>query len=257
MSRLGEGFLARPDGERLAYCRSAGRAPGVMFLHGFRSDMTGDKALAVESFCRDRGLACLRFDGFGHGRSSGEFARGTVSRWAEDAVALLDALTEGPQILVGSSMGGWLMLLAARSRPARVAALLGIAAAPDFTEDLIRPSLSAEAKRALDEQGQFTAPGTYGLPPCPITRDLLDDGRRNLVLGSTIPVFCPVRLLHGLEDPDVPWRTAMRLQQSLASTDVSVTLVKGGGHRLSEPADIARMLRVLEELVDKAGGAFA
>ncbi len=254
MSETEEGCLSRPDGNTIAYRRTRpavlGRnAPGIVFLHGFRSDMTGGKAQAVEAYCRGRGQACLLFDGFAHGQSSGDFAQGTIGRWAEDAAAVLDQLTEGPQILVGSSFGGWIMVLAALLRPQRVAGLLGLAAAPDFTEDLILAAFSPEERRALDEQGQVIIPGTYDLPPYPITKRLIDEARVHLVLRGPIPLTCPVRLIHGLDDPDVPWQTAMRLQEKLASTDVAVTLVKGAGHRLSAPADLVRLRMTLDDLL--------
>jgi pimeloyl-ACP methyl ester carboxylesterase len=248
------GTLARPDGETIAYRLLPGRAPGLVFLHGFRSDMTGQKALAVEQFARARGQACLLFDGFGHGLSSGDFSKGTIGRWAEDAAAVLDGLTEGPQILVGSSFGGWIMVLAALARPGRVAALLGIAAAPDFTEDLILPAFPPEALRKLDAEGQVMVPSGYGLPPYPITKRLIEEGRRHLVLRDRIPFAGPVRLIHGLEDRDVPWQTSVRLAEKLTAADVEVTLVKGGGHRLSEPADLARMEATLDGLLRAVGG---
>ena len=249
MNDVQAGFLPRPDGERIAYRMLPGRPPGFVFLHGFRSDMTGGKALAVEDFCRARGHACLLFDGFGHGESSGDFAHGTIGRWEEDAAAALDSLTQGPQILVGSSFGGWIMILAALARPGRVAALVGIAAAPDFTEDLILPAFSPDERRALESVGQVMVPGTYDLPPYPITKRLIEEARGHLVLRGPIPFAGPVRLIHGLEDPDVPWRTSLALASQLTSTDIEVTLVKGGGHRLSEPADLARLAATLDRLL--------
>ncbi|HEY1722583.1 MAG TPA: alpha/beta hydrolase [Magnetospirillaceae bacterium] len=254
MSDTEEGRLARPDGNTIAYRRTRAAVigrnpPGIVFLHGFRSDMTGGKAQAVEAYCRGRGQACLLFDGFAHGKSSGDFAHGTIGRWAEDAAAVLDALTEGPQILVGSSFGGWIMVLAALLRPQRVAGLVGLAAAPDFTEDLILAAFKPEDRRVLDEQGQIMIPGTYDLPSYPITKNLIDEARNHLVLRGPIPITCPVRLIHGLEDADVPWQTSLTLQEKLASTDVAVTLVKGAGHRLSEPADLVRLRMTLDDLL--------
>jgi len=251
MNTAEPGLLARSDGESIAYRRLAGREPGFVFLHGFRSDMTGQKALAVEDFCRARGQACVLFDGFGHGQSSGDFAQGTIGRWAEDAAAVLDGLTEGGQILVGSSFGGWIMTLAALARPARVAALLGIAAAPDFTEDLILTELSPDALHTLDTEGQVMVESGYNLPPYPITKHLIEEARHHLVLRDPIPFAGPARLIHGLEDPDVPWQTSLRLAEKLTSADVAVTLVKGAGHRLSEPADLARLMATADELLEK------
>lgn len=241
-------FLKRHDGATLAYRRLAGGVPGVVFLHGFRSDMTGQKAVALADHCRAAGRACVVYDAFGHGASSGEFAEGTIGRWADDAVAVIDALTEGPQILVGSSMGGWLMLLAALRRPQRIAGLLGIAAAPDFTEDLMLPAFTDAERRRLEAEGAVVVPSSYGGAPYSITRRLIEEGREHLLMRGRIAIDRPVRLIHGLEDREVPWQTALRLQERLTSRDVEVTLVKSGGHRLSEPSDIARLLAILDGL---------
>jgi pimeloyl-ACP methyl ester carboxylesterase len=248
------GILPRGDGTTIAYNKLAGKNPGIVFLHGFKSDKTGAKALAIEDFCRKRGQAFVRFDVRGHGESDGNFEDGTIGRWAEDAVGVLDSLTEGPQILVGSSMGGWLMLLAALARRDRVVGLLGLAAAPDFTEELIFDALSLEQKQTLLRDGKVSIDDCYGEAPYPITRLLVEDGRQHLLLHGPINLTCPVRLIHGQRDEDVPWRTALRLQDHLASDDVEVTLVKSSGHRLSEPADIARMQDVLESLLAKVEG---
>lgn len=245
----GGGILTRGDGTTIAYSRLAGKNPGVVFLHGFKSDMTGGKALAVEGFCRDRGQAFLRFDCSGHGASSGRFEDGTIGQWLADAVLALDSLTDGPQVLVGSSMGGWLALLLALARTHRVAGLIGLAAAPDFTEELMFDAFTPDLKDRLLSEGQVMIEGTSGDPPTPVTRRLIEDGRRHLLLHGPINLACPVRLIHGIRDDDVPWRTALRLQAHLVSDDVEVTLVKNGGHRLSEPADINRMLSVLEQLM--------
>ncbi|GAB4261249.1 MAG: alpha/beta hydrolase [Deferrisomatales bacterium] len=246
--------LALPDGTELAYWAVEGRGPGVVFLGGFGSDMTGEKARALEAHCRARGRAFVRFDYFGHGASGGAFREGTVGRWAADAVAVLDALTRGPQVLVGSSLGGWLMVLAARARPERVEGLVGVAAAPDFSEDLLWARLDGASRERLERAGVLLVPNPYGEEPTVVTRALIEDGRRHLVLRGPIPIRCPVRLLHGLADPDVPWETSVRLARALASEDVTVTLVKGGGHRLSEPEDLTRLCAAVEELCGRGTG---
>ena len=241
--------LARPDGAAIAYHRIEGRAPGIVFLGGFRSDMTGTKALFLEDYCRRRGRAYVRFDYFGHGRSSGDFAQGTIGRWREDAIEVIDSLTAGPQILVGSSMGGWIMLLAALARPERVAALVGIAVAPDFTTELLPKRLTPEQRRELDEKGAVTLPSDYDPDGYLYTSALIEDGGRHLLLGGPIPLDVPVRLLHGLADASVPWQLSLRLAERLTSRDVTVTLVKGGDHRLSTEADLTRLARVMDTLV--------
>ena len=250
------GILTRSDGATIAYHRipageSRARAPGLIFLGGFMSDMTGSKACALEAFAAARGQAFVRFDYLGHGASSGRFEDGTIGRWAADAVAVLDELSEGPQILVGSSMGGWIMLLAALARPRRIAGLVGIAAAPDFTEDLIWDRLDAEARAALARDGVFYQPSDYDEAPYPITMGLIEEGRAHLLLRAPIALRCPVRLIQGMADPDVPWKTALKLSERLESSDVEVTLIKGGGHRLSEPDDLARLTRVVGALSDR------
>ncbi len=244
--------LQRQDGASIAYEHSPGKGPGVVFLCGFKSDMTGDKALALEGFCRRRGQAFLRFDYTGHGASSGAFADGTIGAWTEDAIFVLDELTEGRQILVGSSMGGWLIVLAALARPERIAGLLGIASAPDFTEELIWNGLTAEERQRLHADGVIHQPSDYGEEPTPITRALIEDGRRHLVLQQPIPLTCPVRLLHGMADTDVPWRLSVRLADKLAADDVIVTLIKDAEHRLSRECDIERIEGALAELSDRA-----
>jgi pimeloyl-ACP methyl ester carboxylesterase len=246
-------YLERPDGARRAYCRSPATAggkhlPGLVFLGGFSSDMTGTKALALEAFARARGQAFLRFDYLGHGQSSGRFEDGTIGRWAEDAVAVLDGATDGPQILVGSSMGGWIMVLAALARPERVAALVGIAAAPDFTEDLLWARYPPEVRQQLQRDGFYEQASDYGDEPYRITRALIEDGRRHLLLRAPIPISCPVRLLHGTADADVPWQVSLKLSQQLQAVDVELTLVKDGDHRLSEPGDLSRLGATIERI---------
>jgi len=227
--------------------------PGLVFLGGFMSDMTGGKALALEAFAAARGQAFVRFDYFGHGASSGRFEDGSIGRWAADAIAVLDELTHGPQILVGSSMGGWIMLLAALARPKSVAGLVGIAAAPDFTETLMWRAFSPEIRATLEREGVYYEPSAYGEQPYPITRHLIEEGRAHLLMDKPIAIDCPVRLIHGVADPDVPYTLSLDLMARLASTDVEVTLVKAGGHRLSEPHDLARMMSVVRGLLPPAG----
>lgn len=247
-------FSSRPDGARIAYHRTAGRGPGVLFLTGYASDMTGQKAVRLEEHCRARGQAFVRFDYQGHGASSGAFVDGTIGGWVEDAIFVLDHLTEGPQVLVGSSLGGWLMLLAARARPERIAGLIGIAAAPDFTEDMLAPALSPSEKETLARGGIVLLTNPYDPEPTPVTPRIIEDGRNHLVLRAPIPLSCPIRLIHGLEDIDVPWRTSLRLAERLESPDVEITLVKGGGHRLSEPADLDRLCQTLDRLLAHLAG---
>jgi pimeloyl-ACP methyl ester carboxylesterase len=242
-------ILPRHNGATIAYHRLAGEAPGIVFLGGFRSEMTGTKALFLDEYCRRRGHAYVRFDYFGHGESSGELGDGTIGRWAADAVAVLDRLTEGPQILIGSSMGGWIMLLAARARPERIHALVGIAAAPDFTEDLIWARLDAAQRREFREQRVITLPSEYDPAGYTYRMSFLDEARQHLVMRQRIPLDCPVRLMHGMRDGSVPWQTSLRLAEQLRSRDVAVTLVKDGDHRLSAGPDLARLGATLDELV--------
>jgi pimeloyl-ACP methyl ester carboxylesterase len=245
-------ILARPDGATIAYRRVAGAPPGIVFLGGFRSDMTGTKALFLEDYCRRRGRAFVRFDYFGHGESSGDVALGTIGRWREDAIAIIDSLTAGPQILVGSSMGGWIMLLAALARPERIAALVGIAGAPDFTEELLWPRLTPAQREEITLRGRVVLPSAYDPAGYLYTRALVEEGRGHLLLPAPIPLAMPVRLLHGLGDQSVPWQLSLRLAERLASRDVAVTLVKDGDHRLSSPADLARLAQTLDALTGDA-----
>jgi pimeloyl-ACP methyl ester carboxylesterase len=223
-----------------------------MFCGGFQSDMTGTKALALESWARARGRGFVRFDYQGHGRSSGHFDDGTIGRWADDARAVLDGLTSGPQILVGSSMGAWIMVLVATSRPERIAGLVGIAAAPDFTEDLIWGTLDPEQRLALLDQGHLHLPSDYAAEPYPVTLALIEEARRHLVLRGPIALDCPVRLIHGMSDRDVPWVTSVRLVERLTASDVRLTLIKDGDHRLSRDQDIAVICHTVEALAAEA-----
>ena len=251
--------LARPDGATIAYHRLAGKRPGIVFLGGFKSDMIGTKASTLDDFCHARGLGFLRFDYSGHGASSGDFLDGTISRWSADALAAFDRLTDGPQILVGSSMGGWIMLLLALARPERIQGLVGLAPAPDFTEELIWRSLPDSAREKLLRDGKLEQPSDYSPEPTVITRALIEDGRKHLLLGDAIPIPIPipVRLLHGLSDRDVPHTISLRLQQRLAAEDVVVHLIKDGDHRLSRPQDLARLGTAVEELIQLSAASSA
>jgi pimeloyl-ACP methyl ester carboxylesterase len=240
------GRLVRADGVELAWKRLSGRGPTIVFLPGFRSDMEGAKALYLADFAAARGQALLRLDYSGHGASGGRFEEGTIGRWTADALEMIDGLTEGPLLLVGSSMGGWIGLNLALARPDRMAGYVGIAAAPDFTETLIWATMPEPARAQLMAQGVLQVPGDYG-DPLPITRALIEDGRRHLRLGGPIPLRCPVRLLQGQLDPEVPWETALTLAARLESADVRVTLIKDGDHRLSREAD----LLLLEDVVSR------
>ena len=241
-------ILTRENGTSIAYNKLEGNSPGLIFMSGFMSDMNGSKALALEQHCQERGLAFLRFDYMGHGNSSGNFADGTIGLWAENALTAFDELTEGPQIIIGSSMGGWMMILTAVSRPERVAGLVGIAAAPDFTEDLLPKQLTKIQLSKIQEDGFVVIPSEYETPYT-ITKTLLDDGTQHLVLRNEIPLDCPVRLLHGLEDTSVPWKTALKIQNMVRSKDVEVTLIKNGDHRLSREEDLEKLKKTVMEIV--------
>jgi len=243
------GILARDTGATIAYRRTLGKNPGIVFIHGLRSDMNGNKALALEAHCKQTGRAFLCFDLTGHGRSSGAFEEGTIGAWAGDVVAAIDDLTAGPQILVGSSLGGWLMLLAALARPGRIAGLMGLAAAPDFTEDLIYAAFSDAQKTELAEQGRVLIDDCYGEQPYAISRGLIEEGRCHLLLRGPIGVHAPTLLIQGQRDEDVPWQTALTLSERLMSQDVRVILHKTGNHRLSEPEDLRLILTNLEYLI--------
>ncbi len=246
------GRLDRGDGVELAWIKLAGRGPTIVFLPGFRSDMTGDKATALAAVCAEHGHAMLRFDYSGHGASAGRFEDGTIGIWTADALAAIDRLTEGPLILVGSSMGGWIALLCALARRDRIAALVGIAAAPDFTDAIMTQALSFKQRMQLKRDGVVHLPSQYG-EPTPITRALIDDGRNHMLLTAPIALDCPVRLLHGQADPDVPWDMALRISDRLTGADVQVTIVKDGDHRLSRPQDLALLCRTVAGLLAENG----
>ena len=241
-------FLTTPQGRSIAYERVKGHGPGIVFLHGLRSDMTGTKAVALADWARRTGRAFLRFDCSGHGLSSGRFEDGAIGDWFEDAQAALDRLTDGPQVLVGSSMGGWLALLLARALPGRVKGLVGIAAAPDFTEDSMWAQATEAQRAALLRDGFIQRPSDYGDAPYVITRRLIEDGRAHLVLRDPLPLPFPVRLLHGTADTDVPLGVALRLMDHAASPDLRLTLVKDADHRFSSPACLALIEAAIGEV---------
>lgn len=251
-------FLDRPDGSKIAYhaiprkqtATPNEQKPGILFLGGFMSDMTGTKATHFEEHCVRRGLAYTRFDYSGHGQSSGKFAEGTIGQWSSDAVSILDHVATGPQILVGSSMGGWISLLAALARPERIKGLIGVATAPDFTEDLMWAQFSDAQKQTIEEKGALIEPSDYGDDPYTITRELIVEGRNHLLSRKPIELNIPVRLVQGMQDPDVPWQTALKLAETLTSTDVEVQLIKSGDHRLSKPAELDAITHHIDVLTD-------
>ncbi|WP_428607230.1 alpha/beta fold hydrolase [Sedimenticola sp.] len=241
--------LNLPDGKQIAYCRTEGKGPGILFLGGFKSDMSGIKATTFEQWCRKHQRAFVRFDYSGHGQSSGDFESGTIGEWLGDALTVLDQLTEGPQILIGSSMGGWISLLATLARPNRVHALITLACATDFTQRLLMPMFTESQRQQLQQGGRVLIPCDYDdQQPYPITQQLLEEGRNHLLLDNTIPIRCPVRLFHGMKDPDVPWDFSRRTCEQLESKDATLTLIKQGDHRLSEPGDLQLILYSLSQL---------
>jgi pimeloyl-ACP methyl ester carboxylesterase len=239
---------------RIAVRQRPGGAPGLLWLGGFQSDMQGTKAQALDAWAELQGRALTRFDYSGHGESGGSFADGTIGRWLEESLAVFDGCCGGPQVVIGSSMGGWLALLLARElarrtppTAGRLAALVLLAPAVDFTQALMWERFSPEIKRQIEAEGAWQRPSQYGEAPYPITRGLIEDGRRHLLLGGMIETGCPVRILQGVQDPDVPWRHAVDLTARLAQDDVVLTLVKDGDHRLSRPEDIERLLAAVAE----------
>lgn len=243
-------FLSTPQHRKIAYNKTEGSNPGVIFLGGFRSDMTGNKALALEAFCKASGSAFVRFDYSGHGQSEGDFAEGTITRWLEDALAVFDSQTSGKQVLIGSSMGGWIMTRVALLRPDRIHALVGLAAAPDFTQRRMWPQMNPVQQKELIEKDVIHVPsdegGTY-----PITRALVESGKAESIFSMpSIPIDCPVRLLQGSLDPVVPPATAYEFAEKLASSDVQITMVNGGDHRLSRDEDISLLCATVNTLLD-------
>jgi pimeloyl-ACP methyl ester carboxylesterase len=247
---IGTGGEAR----RIAVRQNAGADPGLFWLSGYKSDMKGTKAAALARWAAECGRGCTLFDYSGHGESSGAFTDGTIGRWLEDALAVFEACCHGPQVLVGSSMGGWIALLLVRALRRRspppsasVAGLVLIAPAVDFTEELMWRRFTPAIKQELEDKGVWERPSEYSAEPYRVTRRLIEEGRSHLLLGGMIETGCPVRILQGVEDPDVPWQHAVELVSRLASDDVVLTLVKDGDHRLSRPEDIDRLLAAVAE----------
>jgi pimeloyl-ACP methyl ester carboxylesterase len=251
---------------RIAMRRRSGAAPGLFWLGGYKSDMGGTKAAALDGWAAGHQRSCVRFDYSGHGESGGNFTDGTISRWLEESIAVFDACCRGPQVAVGSSMGGWLALLLARELRRRkqgsnlvsgdlasIAAMVLIAPAVDFTEELMWKRFPAEVKRKLETEGVWERPSAYSTEPYPITAGLIEDGRRHLLLGGLIETGCPVRILQGVADPDVPWGHAVELVSRLAQDDVVLSLIKDGDHRLSRPEDIERLIGAVAEFCDGDG----
>lgn len=232
----------------------AGSGPGLFWLGGFNSDMKGTKAIALDAWAAEHGRACVRFDYSGHGESGGQFADGTIGRWLEESLAVFERFCRGPQVLIGSSMGGWLALLLAREIAKRggapsLAGLVLIAPAPDFTEELMWKGFSPEIRQEIETKGVWLRPSQYGDgTPYPITRNLIEEGRNHLLLGGSIVVGCPVRILQGAKDPDVPWQHAFALVHRLPADDVVLTMIQDGDHRLSRPQDIARIIAAVAEI---------
>jgi pimeloyl-ACP methyl ester carboxylesterase len=248
---VGEGAGRR----RIAVRVRAGSGPGLFWLGGFNSDMRGTKALALDAWAAEHGRACIRFDYSGHGESGGAFIDGTIGRWLEDSVAVFEQFCRGSQVVIGSSMGGWLALLLARAiaereaAPVTLAGLVLIAPAPDFTEQLMWNSFSDEVREEIRTKGVWMRPSEYGDgAPYPITRALIEEGRNHLLLGNAIEVGCPVRILQGAQDPDVPWQHAFALAHRLPAEDVVLTMIQDGDHRLSRPQDIARIIAAVAEM---------
>ncbi len=241
------------NGARLAYRHTFGQSPGIVFLSGFTSDMTGSKATALEAWAMARGRAFTRFDYQGHGRSSGILAEGSIGQWTADALTVIDQVTQGPQVLVGSSMGGWIMLLVALARPQRIAGLVGIATAADFTETLIWSWMSEDQRCRMAEQGAIELPAQDGAPGRMVTLRLIEEARAHLVLHKPIGFAGPVRLLHGMRDTDVPWQVSLSVAERLVSDDVTLTLIKDGEHRLSRNSDIDRILVAVESVLACVG----
>lgn len=251
-------YYTKKSGEKLAYVQQKRAAPHVVFLSGFKSDMTGSKAMAVDEYCEAEKLSYTRFDYRGHGVSDGEFLDGCISGWLDDTLDMLDHVVCEPCIIIGSSMGGWLALLAAIKRPEQIKALIGIAPAPDFTERLMWEAFTEEQQQTLMQQGYVDLPNCYDDgEPYRITKKLIEDGRQNLLFNipshlmgeGAIPIKCPIRLLHGMADVDVPWQISNQIAEQVASDDVQTHFIKNAGHRMSEPEQLELLNHTLGQLI--------
>lgn len=249
-------FLNSPAGHSIAYRHQPAapgtEGPGVLFCCGFQSDMNGDKALALEAECKRQGRQFTRFDYMAHGQSSGDFAEGTISQWRDDALQVLDQVTRGPQLIVGSSMGGWIMLLIALARPERIHSLIGLAAAPDFTKRFVEEELTLEQAAILQNQGYFDVPNCYDENGVyRMYNKLVQDGtHNNTLLDKALAIDVPVRLLHAVNDEDVPWQVGGAIIEQMTGSNGQLRLLKTGGHRLSDPASLALIVETLHELLD-------
>ncbi len=242
-------FLERPGKPRLAYRKQEGAGPCVVFCGGFRSDMEGTKAGFLAQQCAGRGQAYVRFDYSGHGSSAGDLDAGTIGGWAEDTLAILDQVARGPVIIAGSSMGGWIALLAALARPSLVKGVVGVAAAPDFTRDIYQDIFDDAHRALLKKQGYVDVPSAYSETPYKVTRTLIEEGENHCLLDKEIPLKVPVRLLQGMQDSDVPWQKAYRIRNALENPDLAeVLLIESGDHRLSRPEDLALLDKQIQEL---------
>ncbi|MEO0344100.1 MAG: alpha/beta hydrolase [Pseudomonadota bacterium] len=242
-------FLESPSGRRIAYSYTKGDGPGVVFLGGFMSDMAGSKATFLEKWAKETRRAFVRFDYSGHGQSDGAFTQGAIGDWTDDALAVVDQLTQGPQILVGSSMGGWISLLVAKARPERIAGFVGIAAAPDFTEDMFNHALSEAQRTEVMEQGQTLLASEYD-DPYPITKRLIEEGRNNFVMSAPLSVSGPVRLLVARDDAIVTAETQLALLDHILSEDVRATIVKGGDHSFSSPENLTLIQKTIHSVTE-------
>lgn len=258
MKKRKPSYLKFPDGSYIAYHNfvppKKTRTPHIVFMGGFKSDMNGTKALFLDEFCRKRGIAFTRFDYSGHGESSGKFEDGTIGGWLDDALSIIDKVAKGRLLLVGSSLGGWLMLLAAMKRPKRIAGLIGIASAPDFTEDLIWNALKTKDKKTLEKEGIFHLPSEYcdnpKSDPYPITMNLIKEARKHLLLRGKIAIKCPVFLVHGMDDRDVPYQTSLKLCDLINSDNILITLEKNGDHRMSSESSLNIIASVIEKALE-------